>query len=218
MSEEPGRYESARDERYAARLESFGDIVIGFSLAQLALSFSFQPHLDARMLSGELSAFLWTFGMTAWLWLLYRRIGEDYFVPRPLMVALHMIGLAGIVLLIFGVQLVMHYGTLLGTPVGEVHIAVVFYYVVLALTLGTIGAQFAVGGWIRRATIDPGVARKGKLTAYRLITMAAFVLVTPLLMPWHGISATLFLLPSMAGGAIIGRLIGALALRRSAPE
>jgi len=216
MSEEPGRHERARDERYAARLESFGDIVIGFSLAQLALSFSFQPHLDARMLSGELSAFLWTFGMTAWLWLLYRRIGEDYFLPRPLMVALHMVGLAGIVLLIFGVQLVMHYGTL-PAPIGEVHIAVVFYYVVLALTLGTIGAQFAAGGWMRRATIDPDVSRKGKLAAYRLITMATFVLVTPLLMPWHGISATLFLLPSMAGGAIIGRLIGTLALRRSVP-
>lgn len=210
------RHESARDERYASRLESFGDIVIGFSLAQLALSFSFQAHLNAGMLSSELTAFFWTFGMTAWLWLLYRRIGEDYFLPRPLMVALHMVGLAGIVLLIFGVQLVMHYGDL-PAPVDEVQIAVVFYFIVLALTIATIGAQFAVGAWMRRATIDPEIARRGKLTAYRLIAMAVCVLLVAIFMPWRGIAATVFLLPSMAGGAIIGRLIGTFALRRSAP-
>jgi len=210
------RHASDRDERYATRLESFGDIVIGFSLAQLALSFSFGPHLDGRMLSGELTAFFWTFAMTAWLWLLYRRIGEDYFVPRASMVALHMVGLAGIVLLIFGVQLVMHYGTPPAPP-DEAQIAVVFYFVVLALTLAACGTQFAVGAWMRRGSIDPETSRRGKLTAYRLIAMAVCVLATAAVLPLHGMAATVFLLPSMAGGSIIGRLVGSFALRRSVP-
>jgi hypothetical protein len=66
VSEEPARHASPRDARFAERIESFGDIVIGFSLAQLALSFIFPHELTIFTLSPMLSAFGWTFAMTAW--------------------------------------------------------------------------------------------------------------------------------------------------------
>jgi len=211
------RHESPRDARFADRIESFGDIVIGFSLAQLALSFVFPPHLTIFTLSPMLTAFGWTFAMTAWLWLLYRRIGDDYFVGGRLMTALYMLGLAGIVLLIFGVQLVMHYSLPGNGTVGDVGVAIIFYFVVLALTLGTIGAQFAIGGRLRKASIEPEYARRGTFTTYRLIAMAVAVLIAIAFLPGRGLAATMVLLPAMLGGAVIGRLLGLFALRRSAP-
>lgn len=216
MSEESGRHASPRDERFAERIESFGDIVIGFSLAQLALSFIFPKTLTISTLSPLLTAFGWTFAMTAWLWLLYRRIGDDYFVPNRLMAALYMIGLAGIVLLIFGVQLVMHYSLPWNGTIGDVDFAVVFYFIVLAITLATIGTQFAIGMRLRRGSIEPEYARSGLLTTYRLISMAVAVVVATVFLPGKGVAATIVLLPAMLGGALIGRVLGRFALRRSA--
>jgi len=217
VSDDRSRHASARDERYAARLESFGDIVIGFSLAQLALSLVFPAHLTVLTLLPELSAFAWTFGMTAWLWTLYRRIGEDYFAPRPASTALYVAGLAGVVLLILGVQLVMHYGPLPGATSAEIDIAVIFYFAVLAATLGIVGAQFAVGVRARGAGLDPELRRAGTLAAFRLIVMAAFVAVAIALLPGRGIAGTAILFPAMLGGGIAGRLTGAWVARRSAP-
>ena len=218
MSDDSGRHGSPRDARFAERIESFGDIVIGFSLAQLALSFIFPPHLTIATLSPMLIAFGWTFAMTAWLWLLYRRIGDDYFVPTALMTALYMLGLAGIVLLIFGVQLVMHYSQPgAAATLADIDLAVIFYFVVLAATLATVGAQFAIGRRMRREAIDPSVARRGTLTTYRLVAMAVAVLLAIAFLPKNGIVATVVLVPAMFLGAVIGRLLGLFATRRSAP-
>lgn len=216
MNGDAGRHASARDERFAARLESFGDIVIGFSLAQLALSFVFPPHLSALTLLPALIAFAWTFGMTAWLWTLYRRIGEDFFVPRPVSTALYIAGLAGVVLLILGVQLVMHYGPLRGATYAEIDVAVIFYFVVLALTLAIVGAQFAVGVRTRAGALDPQLRASGTLTAFRSIGMAVFVAAAIAFLPGHAMTGTAILMPAMVGGGIAGRLIGTAVLRRSA--
>jgi hypothetical protein len=218
MSHEPGRHATARDQRFASRLESFGDIVIGFSLAQLALSFVFPKVLTVLTLAPLLTAFGWTFAMTAWLWMLYRRIGDDYFVPGRLTTALYLGGLAGIVLLIFGVQLVMHYSLPQNGTLADVDLAVKFYFVVLAATLATIGAQFAIGLRTRRASIEPGQARSGLLTTYRSISMAVAVLVAAVFLPGKGVAATIVLFPTMLGGALIGRVLATRVLRRSAPE
>ena len=87
----------------------------------------------------------------------------------------------------------------------------------MALTLGTIGAQFAIGGHLRRGSIETEFARKGTLTTYRLIAMAVAVLIAIVFLPGKGVAATLVLLPAMVGGAVIGRVLGLVALRRSAP-
>lgn len=216
MTGDAGRHASARDARFAARLESFGDIVIGFSLAQLALSFVFPSHLTALTLLPDLIAFAWTFGMTAWLWTLYRRIGEDYFVSRPASTALYIAGLAGVVLLILGVQLVMHYGPLPGATYAEIDVAVIFYFIVLALTLAIVGVQFAVGVRARAGALDPEARAAGTLTAYRSIGMAVFVAVAIAFLPGHAMTGTAILMPAMIGGGLVGRLIGTSVLRRSA--
>ncbi len=217
MSEQIDRFASARDERFASRLETFGDIVIGFSLAQLALSFTFSDHLTVMHLIPELTAFAWTFGMTAWLWTLYRRIGDDYFVPGPWASALYMLGLAGVVLLIFSVQLVMHYGTQKGASSAEIDLAVMLYFIVLAVTLGVVGLQFAVGVRVRGEHLEPALRRSGTLSALRLVIMGACVALAIAVLPGRAMSGTAILLPAMVGGGVLGRIVSALLLR-SAPE
>ncbi len=217
MSEPIGRFASARDERFASRLETFGDIVIGFSLAQLALSFTFPDQLSIAKLIPELTAFAWTFGMTAWLWTLYRRIGDDYFVPGRWASALYMLGLAGVVLLIFAVQLVMHYGTLPGASSAEIDLAVIFYFIVLAATLAVIGLQFVVGVRMRGEHLEPTLRRSGTMSALRLVIMGACVALAVAFLPGRAMSGTAVLLPAMVGGGLLGRIVSAL-LRRSAPK
>ncbi|MDQ2992930.1 MAG: hypothetical protein M3R30_08960 [Candidatus Eremiobacteraeota bacterium] len=217
MSEQIGRFATARDERVASRLETFGDIVIGFSLAQLALSFTFPDLLTVTRLLPELTAFAWTFGMTAWLWTLYRRIGADYFVPGPWASTLYMLGLAGVVLLIFAVQLVMHYGTLRGATSAEIDLAVIFYFIVLAVTLAVVGLQFATGVRARGEHLEPGLRRAGLLSALRLVIMGICVAVAIAVLPGRAMSGTAVLLPAMVGGGVLGRVVSSFLLR-SAPE
>lgn len=203
------RYANARDARFSERLESFVDIVIGFSLAELTLGLTIQAHLTPEWLFLVLVGFGWSFAMTCWIWMLYRSISEDFFVPTRPMIALHLVGLSCVMLLLLGVQFVMRFAVV-GSLLADANLATTFYFVILAIVLAVCGAQFLLGRHLRGDALDPVVARKGVETAYRLLTMATFVAVAIAFLPGRGVKASLILLPAMILGAVVGRIINKL--------
>jgi len=89
-----------RDERLIHRLEAFSDIVIGFSMALLAINL--QPNVAGidRLLPA-LVAFLVSFGFVALLWWLHNRLFAYYFTATPVTIVLNFAALAGVALFIF---------------------------------------------------------------------------------------------------------------------
>lgn len=96
-----------RDERLIHRLEAFSDIVIGFSMALLALDLPTNAA-DVATLTPWLAAFLISFGFVALLWWLHNRLFAYYFTATPLAVGLNFAALAGIALFIFATTAVAH--------------------------------------------------------------------------------------------------------------
>jgi uncharacterized membrane protein len=96
-----------RDERLIHRLEAFSDIVIGFSMALLAINL--QPNLPTvGLLAPALVAFLVSFGFVALLWWLHNRLFAYYFTATPLAIGLNFAALAGVALFIFATTAVAH--------------------------------------------------------------------------------------------------------------
>lgn len=210
------RFADEREAHFVKRLESFVDIVIGFSLAELTLTLGvFPAHPTGIWISFVLTCFAWTFAMTAFLWMLYRRICEDYFVPRPLMVGLHLVGLAGIMLLILGVQAIMHYVSTPGSSDADIGLAQLFYFAALSATLVVCGLQFLVGRALRAGELAPALADRGLGTACRLIAMGLCVALAMPFLPGRGFDASVILIPAMLVGGLVGRLLGIALLKRS---
>ncbi|HEX8805420.1 MAG TPA: TMEM175 family protein, partial [Candidatus Aquilonibacter sp.] len=99
-----------RAERLTRRIESFSDLVIGFSLALLALTLSIPPHIvDLVRNPWWLIAYFWTFGVIARTWYTHQRLFTRLFWPDPLSVFLNFVLLAMVGLLVFFVQVFVHY-------------------------------------------------------------------------------------------------------------
>lgn len=96
------------------RLEAFSDIVIGFSLAQLALTLVIPLH-GARDLfvhvkgASELIGFLITFTLVCAIWWSHHRLFRHLFVPTPVNIVANFAALAGVIFLTFSVQVLVHF-------------------------------------------------------------------------------------------------------------
>lgn len=96
-----------RDERLIHRLEAFSDIVIGFSMALLAINL--QPNVaGVDKLLPAFVAFLVSFGFVALLWWLHNRLFAYYFTATPVTIVLNFAALAGVALFIFATTAVAH--------------------------------------------------------------------------------------------------------------
>jgi uncharacterized membrane protein len=99
-----------RAERLTRRIESFSDLVIGFSLALLALTLSIPPHIiELATNPWWLVAYFWTFAVIAGIWYNHQRLFTHFFWPQTLTVILNFALLATIGLLVFFVQVFVHY-------------------------------------------------------------------------------------------------------------
>ena len=82
------RTPEARDSHFTGRLESFGDVVFGFSISQLALHLD--PPRDAAAIVGhpiKWVLYFGTFALIAGLWMQYHRALGTGFRPQRLEVA-----------------------------------------------------------------------------------------------------------------------------------
>ncbi len=99
-----------RAERLTRRIESFSDLVIGFSLALLALTLSIPPHIVELVTNPWwLIAYFWTFAVIAGIWYSHQRLFTHFFWPQTLTVVLNFALLAMVGLLVFFVQVFVHY-------------------------------------------------------------------------------------------------------------
>lgn len=81
------------------RLEAFSDIVIGFGLAQLGASLTFDRTMTLD--ASGVFAFLGAFAIICSLWYFHHHLFEKFFVPKGLPVVLNFLWLAVVVLLVF---------------------------------------------------------------------------------------------------------------------
>jgi uncharacterized membrane protein len=94
------------------RLEAFSDIVIGFSLAQLALTLTIPQHAidlfahvpGARTLLG----FAITFALVCAVWWSHHRLFRHAFVPTPINILANFAALGGVIFLSYSMQVFVH--------------------------------------------------------------------------------------------------------------
>jgi uncharacterized membrane protein len=134
------RFKDAHEERLTHRLESFSDVVIGFSLAQLSLNFAVPAHpADVYRDPRALSAFVVTFTILSATWYAHHWLFDRYFVPRGSTIVVNFATLASIVWLIYQLQLFIHFGS---TPNDQ--FAAISYLVTFAVTWCLLGLLYAL--------------------------------------------------------------------------
>ncbi|MDQ6826482.1 MAG: TMEM175 family protein [Candidatus Eremiobacteraeota bacterium] len=98
------------DEHFVRRLEGFSDVVIGFSLAQLALSLNIPSQFSALLGNPTwFFAYLWTFSLVCYLWFEHHRMFARIFIPRTVPILLNFGWLATIGLMVYLVQVFIHF-------------------------------------------------------------------------------------------------------------
>jgi uncharacterized membrane protein len=206
---------SDRDEVFVRRLETFGDIVIGFSLAELGLSLIVPAH--ARSLIDNttwFSAYVWTFALVCMMWAGHYWTFRHVFVPTRLTLLLNYAKLAFIVLLVFMVQVLMRafqFGS-----ARDVIVANELYW-------GCLCAYWIVAGWIiligvrlRAGKIEPTILQNATRRVWRMAASAVMIVigfvVSANTAPWMATVISIF----MIAGMIAGSVGGSLATRASA--
>jgi uncharacterized membrane protein len=141
------------------RLEAFSDIVIGFSLAQLALSLT-MPERSASQLflhvrgTSSLLGFGITFVLICALWWTHHRLFRQYFVPTAVGIVLNFAALGGVVFLAYALQVFVHFG-MRDTAAFLMYTGSYGYILAIFATLIWIGLH------ARGARMEPRVRSKG---------------------------------------------------------
>jgi len=149
-----------RDERLIHRLEAFSDIVIGFSMALLAINL--QPNEpDVAKLFPALVAFLVSFAFVALLWWLHNRLFAYYFTATPVTIVLNFAALAGVALFIFATTAVAHKFMERGVHVSEIAPFLSLWMGLYGATLALLGTLYATGLRARWSELAYPVRRWG---------------------------------------------------------
>ncbi len=199
-----------RDEYFVRRLEAFGDVVIGFSLALLALSLFVPNHAAQLVAHAEwFVAYVWTFAFVCTMWGQHYWTFRHVFVPNRVSLLLNYAKLGLIVLLIFFVQVLLR-----AFEMGNAHDVVVgneLYWGCLAAYWAVTALLLAAG---MRAQSKPLAPDIGRLCVLRLWRIG---IVVPLVLAGIAIGAArnpdemattiaLFLMAGLALGRIAGRI------------
>lgn len=143
------------DQRLIHRLEAFSDVVIGFSLAQLALTLAIPKNAALGLLHdpSPLVAFVITFTLVCGMWWAHHRLFAHYFVPIAPMIILNFVTLAGVSFSVYCVQLMFHRG--------HTSLDFAFYEWSLAFVYTLLGVQYFYGWIVRRVHVPPNIADRG---------------------------------------------------------
>ena len=151
------------------RLESFGDVVFGFTISQLALQFSL-PVRPTDLIAHAFNylVYAFTFGIIALLWLGYHRPLSTSSAPAPLDIALTFVFLAFTGLTPYAMYAYLHFmDTLDGARYGLA--------AYLICGLGTLGSSSAIRlrNYLRGSSYLDAAAR---LKEYRRLIVTALLL------------------------------------------
>ncbi len=140
-----------KEERLVHRLEAFSDIVIGFVLAEMAITLAIPKTAPTtNELLGNLGAFAVTFGLVAIVWSLHNRLFAIYFVPNALMTVVNFAMLAALVMMGYVFSLAMHFAS---RPGAAPLLSIWFYC--FAVVYFLIAAMYGIGAYLRRAELTP---------------------------------------------------------------
>ena len=206
-------------DRVTHRLEAFSDIVIGFSLGQLALNLVIPPHaIDFIQRPLGITAFLVTFLLVARFWWLHFVIFEHYFEPTRVMIVCNFIALAAMILQIFSLQLYSHF-----VPLSEGVVAARIYFAFFVLSYGILCLMQAIGLRSRWTTLSVHRRLAGVQSGLRILGTIAGAAVGDLVST--DASSTLFIPvnhhqeivstwpTAILVGTIIGSIVGLIAAR-----
>ena len=197
-----------RDEVFVRRLESFSDIVIAFSLAQLGLSLAIPAHPQHLLADpGWIVAYVFTFALVCLMWWSHYRLFRTVFVPDALDVVLNYAWLATVGLLVFLMQVFVHSSTS-----DDAALAARLYFGLLALNFG-INALLLVLG-LRKPQVALDEAGRSRVYAVAwgmgastVLMVAAIIVGIP-----YGVNA----IPFESGAIFIGFGAGTMLGRRLA--
>lgn len=197
-------HEERHQERLVHRLESFSDLVIGFSLALLGSTLLVPNHVIELVRNPWwLVAYFWTFALIASIWYTHQRLFSTYFTIRPYTILLNFVLLALLGLIVYFVQVFVHVE---GEP--DKVWAFLIYFSVQSLAYMVMGALYAHGVRARWEGLDGELRYQGVRQAVRLLVAGGTVLV--------GVIVTALRHPqSMDDAAVVGfiSLAGLLAAR-----
>lgn len=205
-----GSQHAGRDEYFVRRLEAFGDIVIGFSLALLAVSLIVPNHAAALLANATwLVAYIWSFGLVCSMWESHYWTFRYVFMPTRLSVLLNYAKLALIVLLIFMVQVLLR--ALGDGTAADIIVANELYWGCLAAYFVATGLLLIIGMRVRGSTLAPSIARTCTLRLWRVAATTPLIF-AGLVVGAKGEAAnmtstvSLFLVAGIAIGVLAGRL------------
>jgi uncharacterized membrane protein len=199
-----------RGERLTRRIESFSDLVIGFSLALLALTLSIPPHI-VELLTNPwwLVAYFWTFGIVASIWYSHQRLFTLFFWPEPFSIVLNFVLLSMIGLLVYFVQVFVHYHATFDRVW-----AFIAYFAVLGIAFVALGALYLHGARRRWATLDAEDRFVGFHQALRGLVGGTFMLVGALVSSLLSVKSmddlwplAIFVFAGLIGTRIVSRIL-----------
>jgi uncharacterized membrane protein len=206
------------NQHVVARLESFSDIVIGFSLAQTAINLVVTSSVEYFFTHPiGIIAYLITFFLVARMWWTHSQIMHRFFEPNPLMIGLNFVALAALGLMVFGLQLWLHRGDDIA---GQI-LAVKFYFLCFAFTIGTLAVMRSLGVHYRRSHLDPAQRRLATRRSVTTFVMCFAILIgvfSPPVYSFFGASSAPIpanLLYAMLFGSIAARISGTMISRES---
>ena len=200
------------DQYFVRRLEAFGDVVIGFSLALLALSLIVPNHAATLVTHyAWLAAYVWTFALVCSMWGSHYWTFRYVFVPTPFSIFLNYTKLGLIVLLIFMVQVLLR-AFELGSA-RDVIVANELYWGCLVAYWIAAGGLLVLGMRARGESLVPEVARLCVRRVWR-IAVTAPVIVAALIITSRGPSYRMA--TTVAICMVVGIVIGDWAGRAAA--
>ncbi len=100
---------AADAEHLARRIESFSDLVFGFSLSFLAARLVVPKHADEVFNSFSLAGFAGTFALIVSLWFMNHRTMRDFFRPDPIDIVCTFVALAGVALMPYALEVALRF-------------------------------------------------------------------------------------------------------------
>jgi len=189
------------DHKTIARIESFSDIVFGFSLFNLALNFR-APNSPQELLAQIplFIVFVAPFAILCQLWWLHHRLFRDYFVPDTAGVILNFALLASVAMFSYPLQLYFRFG--FSNP-----ITFVGYAAGALLVYGLMGSLFLIGVKKRGEALSHEQRITGRSIGLRLSIFAVGTVVAMALYSQGPIAMII----ALAIAGIVARLLGGAA-------
>jgi uncharacterized membrane protein len=159
------------------RLEAFSDIVIAFSLSELAFSLQVPASASAVFAHpAHYAAFAASFGVICSIWWLHNRLFAYFFIPDAVSIVLNFLLLASIVMVGFALQLFFRFE--------EAPIATATYACSLGLLYGLIALLYAKGLRDERLTVEADLRREAVSRARRCAIVAVVFLLSLFAYRW----------------------------------